>query len=272
MTKFHTSLIYIFLLIGALMCLYPLVFMMIAATQASGDILSFPPPFTFGEFFTQNYESLHQRISIGTAFWNSTKIACISTMLNLFVSSTAGYGFAKFEFKFKNILFILVLITMMLPTYARLIPLYRMMNTLGLVNTHAAVILPDIAAAFGIFLMRQNFYAIPTSIIESARIDGAGEWFIFFKIVLPLMIPSLSALGIYMFMSQWSNFTWPLIILNSEDMYTIPVTLSVLRGDTRIDYGQLMVGATYAVLPILVTFFALQRYFIAGMTSGAVKE
>lgn len=272
MTKVRTSLAYIFLGLGSLACLYPLIFMMISATHASGDILNYPPPFIPGDFLGTNYNNLQERIPIVTAFWNSVKIAVTFTILNIFVCSTAGYALAKFDFKYKNFIFTIILITMMLPGYARLIPLYRMMNNLGLHNSHLAIILPDIAGAFGIFLMRQNFYSVPSSLIESARIDGAGEWRIFFQIVLPIMIPSISALAIYTFMTQWSNFTWPLIVLSTEDQYTLPVVLSTLKGATRVDYGQIMVGASFAVMPILITFFFLQKYFIAGMTSGAVKE
>ncbi|MGL5720928.1 MAG: carbohydrate ABC transporter permease [Brevinema sp.] len=272
MSKITTICTYILLSVGAFLCVYPLFFMMISATNASGDILNYPPPVWIGEYMSINYQNLIQRIPIVTAFFNSLKLAIFFTAVNVFISSIAGYGFAKFEFKYKNFLFGLVLVTMMLPAYARLIPLYQMMNMFKIHDTHLAVILPDLAGAFGIFLMRQNFYAIPDSLIESARIDGAGEWKIFFTIVMPLMIPSASALGIYMFMQQWSNFTWPLIILNSPQNFTLPVALSKLIGDTKIDYGQIMMGANYAVLPILFVFFMLQKYFISGITSGAVKE
>ncbi|WP_241033638.1 carbohydrate ABC transporter permease [Brachyspira hampsonii] len=120
--------------------------------------------------------------------------------------------------------------------------------------------------------MRQNFHSVPDTLIEAARIDGANEWTIFAKIVMPLMIPALTALGIYMFVAEWTNFTWPLIILNSPEKFTLPVALSQLKSDTRIDYGQIMVGAIFAVVPIMAVFLALQKYFISGLTGGSVKE
>lgn len=263
---------YIFLIVVGVLCVYPLVFMYIATTHRSGDILSYPPPFFFGEYFWENFKSLHDRINVNAAFLNSLKVAVVGTFLNLFFCSLAGYGFAKYDFRGKDAIFTGILVTMMVPGFASLVPIYQMMVALDLQNTHLAIIIPSMAGAFGIFLMRQNFLNIPASIIESARIDGAGEWRIYFQIVLPLMVPALAAMGIYVFMGQWANFLWPLIVLSDENLFTLPVMLSRIKSDTRIDYGQIMVGASYTITPIIIMFFALQKYFISGMTSGAVKE
>lgn len=270
--KMTRIILYIVLTVGFIVCIYPLFFMLIASTRVSGDIFLSPPPFTFGGYFLENLKSLQERIPIWNALFNSFKIATIYTVINLLICSMAAYAISKFNFKGRNIVFIVIMITMMLPGYAKLVPLYRMMTMFNIQNTHLAVMLPDIAGAFGIFLMRQNFHAVPDTLIEAARIDGASEWSIFIKIVMPLMIPALTALGIYMFVVEWTNFTWPLIILNTPEKFTLPVALAQLKTDTRIDYGQIMAGAMFAVIPIMAVFLTLQRYFISGLTGGAVKE
>lgn len=270
--KITRIILYIVLSIGLIACVYPLFFMFVASTRVSGDIFLFPPPITFGDKFFENLKNLQDRIPIWSALFNSFKIAIIYTAINLLICSMAAYSISKFNYKGRNIVFIIIMLTMMLPAHAKLVPLYRMMTALKLSNTHLAIILPDIAGAFGIFLMRQNFHAVPDTLIEAARIDGANEWTIFVKIVMPLMIPALTALGIYMFVAQWTNFTWPLIILNDPEKFTLPVALAQLKADTRIDYGQIMVGAIFAVAPIMAVFLALQKYFISGLTGGAVKE
>ena len=270
--KITRIILYIVLSIGLIACVYPLFFMFVASTRVSGDIFLFPPPITFGDRFFENLKNLQERIPIWSALFNSFKIAIIYTAINLLVCSMGAYSISKFNYKGRNIVFIIIMLTMMLPAHAKLVPLYRMMTALKLSNTHLAIILPDIAGAFGISLMRQNFHAVPDTLIESARIDGANEWTIFVKIVMPLMIPALTALGIYMFVAQWTNFTWPLIILNDPEKFTLPVALAQLKADTRIDYGQIMVGAIFAVVPIMAVFLALQKYFISGLTGGAVKE
>lgn len=270
--KIITVLIYTFLILGSLVFLYPVIFMFIASTHMSGDILLFPPPMKFGDYFLQNLDALLLEVPIFKALQNSFKVAVISTFLNLTISSMAGYALSKFRFKGRDLIFAILLATMMFPGGARLVPLYKTLTAMGLIDTHLAIILPSIAGVFGIFFMRQNFFAVPDSLIEAARIDGASELRIFFQVALPLMAPSLAALGIFLFMAEWSNFMWPLIVLNSEEMFTLPISLSLLNSGTRVDYGQVMVGAVITVLPILVVYLSLQKYFISGLTSGAVKE
>lgn len=194
-----TIMLYLFLSIGAFFSIYPVYFMFVAATKSSGEIFMNTPPIFFSNYFFENLNSLNNRIPIWTALFNSIKVSIIFTVLNLLLCSLSGYAFAKFDFKGKNFLFTCVLLSMMIPVYSRLIPLYRMMTFANLQNTHIALILPGLAGAFGVFLMRQNFLSIPDALIESARLDGASEIYILFKIVMPLMIPSLAALGIYIY-------------------------------------------------------------------------
>ncbi|HML37916.1 MAG TPA: carbohydrate ABC transporter permease, partial [Bacillota bacterium] len=204
--------------------------------------------------------------------FNSVFISVVYTLLTLVLDSLAGYALAKFHFKGRNLIFALIMGTMMIPAQVLYIPQFTMMTSIGWANKYRAVIIPALANAFGIFLMRQNMMSFPTSLIESARIDGFNEFSIFFRIVLPNMKPALGALGIYNFMSQWGNFMWPLIILSTEDMYTLPVALASLNGLMYKDYGMMMLGASIATIPVIVMFLSFQKQFISGLMGGAIKE
>ncbi|MFZ7943297.1 carbohydrate ABC transporter permease, partial [Neobacillus sp. 19] len=175
----------------------------------------------------------------------------------------AGYAFAKFRFKGKKIFFFVILCSLMIPFQVTLIPLFEMMVTFDWLNTYQAIILPSLAAPFSIYLMRQNMKAVPDSIIEASRVDGAGELKIFFSVILPVTRPALAAVAIFQFMSQWNSLLWPLITLNSKDMFTLPVALSSLIGMARIDYGELMLGTTLSTIPIMIFFLLLQKQFIS---------
>lgn len=263
--------LYSVLALGALVSLFPFYWAAIGATNESGKMFSKPPVLTPGEKLTENVQNLNASIDIGKVMFNSLFIAIVYTVLSLLICSMAAYAFAKFRFKGRNIIFGVFLLSMMVPYHATIIPLFKMMAGFGWLNTYQAVILPNLAYPFAIFLMRQNMLAFPTSLIEAARIDGSGEWKIFFKIVLPSMKPALAATAIFLFLYQWNSFLWPLIALSSNDMYTFPVALSSLFGLSRIDYGQVMAGVTIATIPIIIFFLALQRQFISGMLGSAVK-
>jgi lactose/L-arabinose transport system permease protein len=184
----------------------------------------------------------------------------------------AGYAFAKFNFKGKDLFFFIILCTLMIPSQVTLIPLFEMMVTFNWLNTYQAIILPTLASPFAIYLMRQNMKSVPDSIIEASRVDGAGELKIFFTVILPVTRPAMAAVAIFLFMAQWNSLLWPLITLNSEEMFTLPVALSSLIGMARIDYGQLMLGTALSTVPIMIFFLLLQRHFISGILGGAVKE
>ncbi|MFB1082091.1 carbohydrate ABC transporter permease [Jeotgalibacillus sp. JSM ZJ347] len=263
--------LYIALVIGALVSLFPFYWAAIGATNTSGSMFSQPPTLLPGSMLMENIRNLDESIGIGRVMFNSLFIATTYTVLALFICTMAAYAFAKFDFKGRNVIFTIFLLSMMVPYHATIIPLFKMMAALNWLNTYQAVILPNLAYPFAIFLMRQNLLAFPTSLIEAARIDGAGEWKIFFRIVLPSMKPALAATAIFLFLYQWNSFLWPLIALSTTDMYTFPVALSTLFGLSRIDYGQVMAGVTIATIPIIIFFLLLQRQFISGMLGSAVK-
>lgn len=266
------TILYIVIIIGAVISIFPFYWMFIGSTNSSGEIFSNPPKFIPGDQFFVNWQNINQSVDILKVTFNSIFIATTFTVLSLFITSIAGYAFAKFKFRGRNFLFFVLLMALMIPYHVTLIPLFEMFVALDWLNTYQAVILPQLAYPFAIFLMRQNMKGLPDSLIEAARVDGAGEFRIFFTIALPAMKPALAAVAIYLFMFQWNNFLWPLIILNSDEMYTLPVALSSLIGLTKVDYGQVMMGAAISVVPIMIVFLLLQKHFVSGILGGAVKE
>ncbi len=260
------------LAIGALVSLFPFYWMFISSTKTTSQIFSTPPSLFPSVHLLNNFDALVNRLAFLRIIWNSFIIAAVFCVVTVFLCSLAGYTFAKFRFKGDKLFFSLILLTLMVPYQATLIPLFRLMVWLGWLSTYQAVILPTAANVFGIFLMRQNMLGVPDSLLEAARIDGAGEFSIFARIVMPTMTPAISALTIYMFMFQWNNFMWPLIILSRDTMKTIPVALSGMIADGQvINYGAVLTGTSLSTLPIIILFLFLQRQFISGILSGAVK-
>lgn len=263
---------YVFVLIGIALSIFPFYWMLVGSTLPSGKLLSVPPNLLPGNHLLENAKTLNESLNLPKIMWNSLFIAITSTVASVLLCTMAGYAFAKFNFKGKGPLFFIILCTLMIPFQVTLIPLFEIMVALDWLNTYQAIILPSLASPFAIFLMRQNMVSIPDSMMEAARIDGAGEFRIFFRIIMPTMKPALAAVSIFLFMAQWNSLLWPLITLNSKDMFTLPVALSSLIGLARIDYGQLMLGTTLSVIPILILFLVFQKNFISGILGGSVKE
>ncbi|MYL49438.1 ABC transporter permease subunit [Halobacillus litoralis] len=264
--------LYAFLFIGVIISVFPFYWMFVGATNPSGEIFKVPPNFLPGNYGWENFKNLNENIGIIRVMGNSLFITLTFTAISAIVCTAAGYAFAKFQFKGRNAIFFMLLVAIMIPYHVTLIPLFEIFGSVGWLNTFQAVILPQVAYPFAIFLMRQNMQSIPDSLLEAARVDGAGEFHIFFRIVLPVMRPALAAVAIFLFMFQWNNFIWPLVVLQSQEMYTLPVALSSLVGMSRIDYGQVMMGTTLSTLPIMIFFLLLQKQFISGILGGSVKE
>jgi ABC-type glycerol-3-phosphate transport system permease component len=261
------------MLIGlALLTAFPFYYMLVTSTHRSATILRIPPPLWFGDALVQNYTDLISALPFWNAFANSTAIAAIHTVLVLFFCSLAGYAFAKYRFPGREGLFAFLLATLMVPGVIGLIPSFVIMRWLGWIDTWYPLIVPGIANAFGIFWMRQYIdSAIPNDLMDAARIDGAHEFRIYWNVIVPVIAPALAALAILTFMGKWNDFQWPLLILKEEAKYTLPVALSTLRSLRGTEIGVQILGATGAVLPILIVFLLASRQFIAGITAGAVK-
>lgn len=264
--------IYIVLAIASVVSLFPFVWTFLASTHTNGQIFNLHDTFLPQGNFSQNLKQLEQEAPIWRNLGNSVFITVIYTALTLLLDAMAGYGFAKYHFKGNKTLFFSCLITMMIPPQVTMVPLYIQMTKMSWVNSPWAIIIPNLAAMFGVFLMRQSFEQFPNDLIESARIDGSGELQTFFQIVAPTMKPAFASLGILTFVQQWGNYMWPLIVLNKQESYTLPLSLAMLvaPGDV-INYGAIMVGAVITLLPVLIFFLVFQKNFIQGMLSGAVK-
>ncbi|SFZ75461.1 carbohydrate ABC transporter permease [Chitinimonas taiwanensis] len=264
---------YAIVLGGAVIMLMPFWFMFVFATHSDTDILSVPPPMWFGDAFLDNMRLLLGRLPY---FWHnlgmSFYVAIATTVLNLFFCSLAGYAFAMFEFKYKEYLFAGVLSTMLLPAFLGMIPSVLIMTGLGWMNEPRALIVPAACGAMGVFMMRQFIgSAIPKELLEAARIDGCGEFGIYWRIVVPLITPAFGTLGLITFIGAWNNFMGPLVIMNDMQMYTVPLALRSLSGTGQVPWGAISAGSAVAVLPLLVLFVITSRRLIEGLTAGAVK-
>lgn len=272
MGPFGMAALYGVLIIGALLTAFPFYFMLVTSTHRSATILRIPPPLWFGDALASNYTDLLANLPFWASLWNSFAIAALSTTLTLFFCSLGGYGFAKFRFPGRDGLFAFLLATLMVPGAIGLIPSFIIMRNLGWIDSWNPLIIPGIANAFGIFWMRQYIdQAIPTDLMDAARIDGAHEFRIYWNVILPVIVPALAALAILTFIGKWNDFTFPLLILKDEAKYTLPVALSTLRSLRGTEIGVQILGAAGAIMPILIVFLAASRQFMSGLTAGAVK-
>lgn len=263
--------LYLLLIVASVVSIIPFLWMVIASTHPSSELFGTPLPVLPGDALWENLARLEESIGFSRVMLNSLLIAVIYTVFSSIVSIMCGYGLATYRFRGRSVLLALVLVTMMIPMQVLLVPLFQIMAGMGWIDTYQAVILPFLANAFGIFLMRQGFLDFPPSLIEAARIDGASELRTFYRIVLPVAKPQIAALVIYTFISQWNAFIWPLLMLNTEANYTVPVALNTMIGMSRVDYSGLMLGSLLATLPLLLLFLIFQKQFVAGLLGGAVK-
>jgi multiple sugar transport system permease protein len=252
--------------------LVPFLWMALGSVKTQGEILRQPPTWWPENPTIDNFAAWFGRLDFGQFFTNSAVVAVLTVVGNLVFCSMVGYALAKMDFAGKRALFAIVLITLMVPGVVTFVPLFVLVSGLGLLDTYAALVLPFVTAPLGVFLMRQFMLAIPDPLLEAARIDGAGEWRIFTRIVLPLSGPALATLAILTFLASWNNFLWPLVAAQSESSYTLPVALSLYStGQNATDYGLLLAGSVLVILPILILFVLLQRYFIRGVATTGLK-
>lgn len=265
--------IYLILIIWALFTLFPLFYMLYISFLIPSEIKtgSINLKFDFKKFTFYNYLELFKHSMIFKWFINSLLVCSIITLLQLFINSLSGYVLAKKKFLLNNFLFFSFVIVMMIPSQIVSIPLFILVSKLNLIDSFLAIILPALISPFGIFMMRQYMLSIPDELIDSAKIDGCNELNIFIKIVIPLSMPAFATLGIFIFITNWNAFLWPLLVLFSESKYTLSVGLSMLQGQHVIEYGLLMAGATISALPIIIVFIFFSNFIIKGISEGAIK-
>lgn len=259
---------YLFLLVASIISVFPLFWMAVSATNASIDVVK--GKLTIGSALLDNLKQLLAVTNLGQALWNSFRNAIALTLVSLIVCSLAGYAFELYHDKWKDWVMKLILLSMMVPFAATMIPLFTLFGKMNLVNTTAGFMLPTISTAFLIFLFRQSARTFPYEIVEAARMEGMSELFIFFKIFVPVMKPTYAAAVTVTFMSAWNSYLWPLIILQDQSSQTMPILISNLIAGYTIDYGVLMLAVTISTLPTIIIFFLLQKNFTEGIT-GAVK-
>ena len=257
---------------GLLILVAPFWFTFVFATHSRSEIFASPPPLWFGSHFADNLRLLLERLPFWRNLGVSLYVAGMTTALNLLLCSMAGFAFAVYEFRFKRALFAMVVGSMMLPSFLNMIPSFMVMDLLGWIDQPRALYIPGAAGALGIFLMRQYIgSAIPRDLVDAARMDGAGEFRIYWKVVLPLTGPALGTLGLITFISSWNNFVGPLVVMRSVENYTVPLALRSMQSPNNTEWGALMAGSAIAMLPLLVVFAFSARRLVAGLTSGAVR-
>ncbi|MFD4830325.1 carbohydrate ABC transporter permease [Streptomyces uncialis] len=273
-SRLKRPLLYLLVSLGLLIMAAPFLWMALSAFKTDQELTASPPVWLPTEWTLGNFERLLDRLDLPRYFLNSLLVATLVTVSNLVFCSMLGYALAKLRFAGRNKVFGLVLGALMVPGNLMLLPLFVLMSKLQLIDTYAALVLPFAAGAFGVFLMRQFMQSIPDELLEAARMDGAGEWYIFWRIVMPLVKPALATLTIFTFLGSWNNFVWPLIATNDPDKYTLPVALATFATDPNQSAGSngmLMAGSFLIVLPVLLVFAVLQRHFTQGIATAGMK-
>lgn len=274
MKNFRVVLGYSILILIALSMLYPFFAMINLSFVGNDQIFANTGQVFHSPLTVENYANVFKEIPLSTYFFNSLVVAVITTVGQVIIAAMAGYAFARLDFKYRDVLFLIVLITMLIPPQVNIIPLFFLMRELHLIDTYQALILPGLFGGFGVFMMRQYFLGLPKDLEESARIDGCNQFETFFKIALPLAIPVVATLAIFTFVSTWNSFMWPLIVTNSEGMRTLPVGLAIFKGSFReiTLWGELLACSVICTLPVVGVFLLGKKYFINDILQGGVKE
>ena len=259
------------LAVAAVFALGPLLWMLSVSFMQPGESNALPPPLLPAAPTLHNYQQLLANTGIGRYFVNSLVVASGVTAASLLFNLMAGYAFAKLKFKGRDRLFQALLAALVIPGQVAMMPLFLLLKQMGLVNTYAGAMVPGLAGVFGIFLVRQYARSIPDELLDAARIDGAGEWRIYWQVVLPVLKPILVTLAIFSFLGAWNDFMWPLIVLSDQSLQTLPVALASLSREHVQDNELMMAGSVVTVLPVLLLFLSLQRYYMQGLLVGSVK-
>ncbi|WP_420535321.1 carbohydrate ABC transporter permease [Alicyclobacillus herbarius] len=266
------ALLHVVLSIGAIVMVAPFVWMVLSSLKTPADIFRIPPTLFPTTWQWSNFPEALSELPFGRAYFNSFYISVLVVGGQLLTCSMAAFAFAKIRFRFRNALFLLFLATMMVPAQVTIVPLFLIMKEFGWLNTSLSLIVPGaLFNAFGVFLLRQFFMSIPDEIQEAAIMDGANLWHIYVRIMLPLVRPALSALGVVSFMGSWNNFFYPLVFLNSPNQFTVPVLLNLFKGLYSVNWPDMMAASTVAVIPVLIVYIIGQRYIIEGIAMTGIK-
>ncbi len=274
MVNWRKILGYFCLILIAISMLYPFFAMFNLSFVPNGEIYNQGGKIFYSPLTLENYANVFSKIPIWKYFINSLFVALVTTLGQVIISALAGYAFARMKFKFRDALFLIILITMLVPPQVNIIPLFFLMRQFHWINTYQALILPGLFGGFGIFMMRQYFLGLPKDLEESAKIDGCNIFSTFFKIALPLAVPVIATLSIFTFVTTWNSFMWPLIVTNTESMRTLPVGLAIFKGSFReiTLWGDLLACSVICTIPVVGVFLLGKKYFINDILQGGVKE
>lgn len=262
---------YVLLILMAAIMLIPFIWMISSSLKLEKDVFSFPIQWIPADPQWENYKEIWNRVPLVTGFWNSTKLTVCTTILQLVTSSFAAYAFAKLEFKGRDTIFMLYVMTIAIPWQVYMVPQYKMMTIFGLTDSHLGIVLMHAFTATGVFLMRQFFMGIPTELLEAARIDGLSEYGIWARIMVPLSKPAVATLCITSFVFEWNDFMGPLIYLSTASKKTVQLMLRLFNTQYSSNYALIMAAATVALIPVLILFVFLQRYFVEGVATSGIK-
>ena len=263
--------IFLIVFLAALVALFPFYWMFVTAVKPVEEIFEFPPKLWPGEFIWSNFATALSRADFGRYFRNSFIVTFTSTAITVSINLLAGFAFAKYKFRFKEFFFLIVLSTLMIPLQVTMIPNFIIATKLGIRNTLWGVIIPPCAEAFGLFMARQFISDIPDELLEAGRIDGATEYTIFSRIILPNVKPLISVLVIFTVMWRWNDLQWPLILISNEKYYTVQLGLSMLNGAQYVNWNDMMSASLISTIPVLVVFLIFQKEFVQGMASSGIK-
>ena len=263
--------IFLIVFLAALVALFPFYWMFVTAVKPVEEIFEFPPKLWPGEFIWSNFATALSRADFGRYFRNSFIVTFASTAITVSINLLAGFAFAKYKFRFKEFFFLIVISTLMIPLQVTMIPNFIIATKLGIRNTLWGIIIPPCAEAFGLFMARQFISDIPDELLEAGRIDGATEFTIFSRIILPNVKPLISVLVIFTVMWRWNDLQWPLILISNEKYYTVQLGLSMLNGAQYVNWNDMMSASLISTLPVLVVFLIFQKEFVQGMASSGIK-
>ena len=263
---------YLLLILFALVFFIPVFWMVSSSFKSLENTLTTELKWLPETLHFENYSQIWGKRDFARFFMNSTIVAVVITSGHLLLASMAGYGLSKFNFWGRELVFMFILSTMMIPFQVLVIPLFIILKNFGWIDTYFGLIVPAILTAFGVFLMRQYIQSLPNAILDAARIDGCKELYTFFRIVLPLATPGAAALGILVFLGTWNNLLWPMVVINSDKLFTLPLGLArMAKSEHGVKYNELLSAAVISSAPVVVFFLFFQRYYIEGLTLGSVK-
>ena len=269
--KFLKGAAYVILIVGVLWVILPFIWMMLTAFKPAKEVLSMPPKWIPSSWQWQNFSDALKSVPFRTYLFNSLFVAVCVTLGEIFTTILAAYAFVYIPFKFKNVLFIILVATMMVPSDILMIPNYVTLSNLGWINSYKALVLPWCASIFSIFLLRQQFSGVPSSYYKSAKMDGCSDLRYLFTILVPMSMPTIVSIGILKFISCWNSYMWPLIVTNSKDMRTLPVALAVFSTEAGTRYHILMAFSLMMVAPIIILYIFMQKYIIKGISKSGLK-